>query len=166
MPANTIQKIGSELHSLFALIRRSHMNSCLCDYRRQTGLTEMQSRVIGFLFLNRNRDIFQKDIEKEFSIRRATVSVLLQSMEVKKLIRRESVPRDARLKKVLLTPKAEEMAAMANRELRRFEEVLREGISEEELKVFFNVTKKIRANIENNLSVKPGKGAEKPCLKH
>lgn len=160
MPANTIQKIGPELHSLFALIRRSHMSACLCDYRRQTGLTEMQSRVIGFLFMNREREIFQKDIEKEFSIRRATVSVLLQSMEVKKLIRRESVPRDARLKKVLLTPQAEEMAAMANRELRRFEEALREGISDEDLKTFFRVTEQIRSNIEKNLNAKPEKGAE------
>lgn len=160
MPANTIQKIGPELHSLFALIRRSHMSACLCDYRRQTGLTEMQSRVIGFLFMNREREIFQKDIEKEFSIRRATVSVLLQSMEVKKLIRRESVPRDARLKKVLLTPQAEEMAAMANRELRRFEEALREGISDEDLKTFFRVTERIRSNIEKNLNAKPEKGAE------
>lgn len=160
MPANTIQKIGPELHSLFALIRRSHMSACLCDYRRQTGLTEMQSRVIGFLFMNREREIFQKDIEKEFSIRRATVSVLLQSMEVKKLIRRESVPRDARLKKVLLTPQAEEMAAMANRELRRFEEVLREGISDKDLKTFFRVTEQIRSNIEKNLNAKPEKGAE------
>lgn len=160
MPANTIQKIGPELHSLFALIRRSHMSACLCDYRRQTGLTEMQSRVIGFLFMNREREIFQKDIEKEFSIRRATVSVLLQSMEVKKLIRRESVPRDARLKKVLLTPQAEEMAAMANRELRRFEEALREDISDEDLKTFFRVTEQIRSNIEKNLNAKPEKGAE------
>ena len=160
MPANTIQKIGPELHSLFALIRRSHMSACLCDYRRQTGLTEMQSRVIGFLFMNREREIFQKDIEKEFSIRRATVSVLLQSMEVKKLIRRESVPRDARLKKVLLTPQAEEMAAMANRELRRFEEALREGISDEDLKTFFRVTEQIRSNIEKNLNAKPETGAE------
>lgn len=160
MPANTIQKIGPELHSLFALIRRSHMSACLCDYRRQTGLTEMQSRVIGFLFMNREREIFQKDIEKEFSIRRATVSVLLQSMEVKKLIRRESVPRDARLKKVLLTPRAEEMAAMANRELRRFEEALREGISDKDLKTFFRVTEQIRSNIEKNLNAKPEKGAE------
>lgn len=160
MPANTIQKIGPELHSLFALIRRSHMSACLCDYRRQTGLTEMQSRVIGFLFMNREREIFQKDIEKEFSIRRATVSVLLQSMEVKKLIRRESVPRDARLKKVLLTPQAEEMAAMANRELRRFEEALREGISDKDLKTFFRVTEQIRSNIEKNLNAKPEKGAE------
>ena len=160
MPANTIQKIGPELHSLFALIRRSHMSACLCDYRRQSGLTEMQSRVIGFLFMNREREIFQKDIEKEFSIRRATVSVLLQSMEVKKLIRRESVPRDARLKKVLLTPRAEEMAAMANRELRRFEEALREGISDKDLKTFFRVTEQIRSNIEKNLNAKPEKGAE------
>lgn len=161
MSAEQQQNIGHELHSLFTLMRRNHVNSCMSEYRRQTGLTEMQSRVIGYLLLNCGRDIFQKDIEREFSIRRATVSVLLQSMESKKLIARESVPHDARLKKVMLTEKAKEIAAAANKEIIRFEEILKNGIPEEDLKAFFRVTGMIRDNIEKNLSRQQGKGEKK-----
>lgn len=161
MSAEQQQNIGHELHSLFTLMRRNHISSCMSEYRRQTGLTEMQSRVIGYLLLNCSRDIFQKDIEREFSIRRATVSVLLQSMEAKKLIARESVPHDARLKKVLLTEKAKEMAAAANKELIRFEKILKDGIPEEDLKVFFQVTGMIRDNMEKNLNRQQKKGEKK-----
>ncbi len=161
MSAEQRQNIGHELHSLFTLMRRNHVNSCMSEYRHQTGLTEMQSRVIGYLLLNCGRDIFQKDIEREFSIRRATVSVLLQSMETKKLILRESVPHDARLKKVMLTEKAKEMAATANKELIRFEEILKNGIPEEDLKAFFRVTGMIRDNIEKNLNRQQRKGEKK-----
>lgn len=152
------KNIGAELHSLLNLMRRTGENTCRCDYRRKTDLTEMQTRVICFLFLNRDRDIFQKDIEKEFSIRRATVSILLQSMEVKELIARESVPYDARLKKVVLTEKARELAEAAYDEICGFEQMLKEDIPSEDLKVFFRVSGMIRKNIEKNFKPKLKKG--------
>lgn len=146
----TDKTIGAELHSIGNLIKRISDNSCLCRYHRETGLTELQTRLIGFLHCNEGKDIFQKDIEKEFSIRRATVSVLLHSMEAKNLIIRESVPRDARLKKVILTEKSREIASTAQRDVARFDTMLREGISEEDMEAFFRVTEMIRRNIEKN----------------
>lgn len=143
--------VGAELHSLCNLMKRISDNSCLCHYRRETKLTDMQTRVIGYLFGNRNKDIFQRDIEKAFSIRRPTVSILLQSMEAKNLICRESVDYDARLKKVVLTDKAKEIATTANREIIRFEKMLVENIPEKDLEVFFRVTEQIRNNLEKNL---------------
>ena len=142
--------VGAELHSLCNLMKRISDNSCLCHYRRETELTDMQTRVIGYLFCNQDKDIFQRDIEKAFSIRRPTVSILLQSMEAKKLIYRESVKSDARLKKVVLTDKAKEIATTANQEIIRFEKMLVEDIPEEDLEVFFRVTKQIRNNLEKN----------------
>ena len=146
----TDKTIGAELHSIGNLIKRVSDNSCLCRYHRETGLTELQSRVIGFLHRNEGKDIFQKDIEKEFSIRRATVSVLLHSMEAKDLIIRESVPRDARLKKVILTERSREIASTAQQDVARFDMMLREGIPAEDMEAFFRVTEMIRYNIEKN----------------
>ena len=150
----TDKTIGAELHSIGNLIKRISDNSCLCRYHRETGLTELQARLIGFLHRNEGKDIFQKDIEKEFFIRRATVSVLLHSMEMKKLIVRESVPHDARLKKVILTEKSREIASAAQQDVARFEMMLREGISKEDMDTFFRVTGMIRYNIEKNFSDK------------
>ena len=150
--------IGSELHSIGNLLKRISENSCICNYHRKTELTEMQTRVIGFLYQNRTRDIFQKDIEKEFSVRRATVSVLLRTMELKQLITRESVSTDARLKKVVLTAKAENIAQIAQQEVARFEEMLQKGIPQEDMAAFYRVTEKIRSNIEEHFPEKAEKG--------
>ncbi|MBR5329297.1 MAG: hypothetical protein IKV45_03740 [Firmicutes bacterium] len=152
------RSIGVELHSIGNLLRRICENSSLCNYHRKTELTEMQTRVISYLYVNRDHDIFQRDIEKEFSVRRATVSVLLRTMELKQLITRESVDYDARLKKVVLTEKAENIAQVALQEVSRFEEMLQEGISSEDMDTFFRVMAQVRGNIERHFTVKTEKG--------
>ena len=62
-------------------------------------------RVDNLIFrkLNRDTPVFQRDIEREFSITRSTVTNILQLMERKGYIERRSVPQDARLKQLVLT---------------------------------------------------------------
>ena len=43
--------------------------------------------------------MFQRDVEQVFSLSRSTATGILQQLEEKGLLRRESVPSDARLKK-------------------------------------------------------------------
>lgn len=104
--------------------------------------------IIGYLAENDNKDIFQKDIEEKFSVRRSTVSSMLKLMEKKGLVTRESVNFDARLKKIVLTPKAREMHCRMLKYLNMTEKKLKMGISDEELKTFFEVLEKIRKNAE------------------
>ena len=66
-------------------------------------LTAMHGWILGYLCRNEHKDIFQKDIEAEFKICRSTVTNILKLMEKKGYIKRESVPYDARLKKLVLT---------------------------------------------------------------
>ena len=54
----------------------------------------------------KEKDIFQKDLEKEFDLKRSSVSLLLNNMEKSDLIQRVPVAEDARLKKIILTEKA------------------------------------------------------------
>ena len=56
-------------------------------------------------------DLRQKDFEQQFNIRRSTASNILALIEKNGLIQRESVPYDARLKKIVLTDKAIEKIA-------------------------------------------------------
>lgn len=75
-------------------------------YRRANGVedvTPMHGWILRYLYKNRDREIFQRDIEREFSITRSTVTNILQLMERKGYILRESVPQDARLKRLVLT---------------------------------------------------------------
>ncbi|MGI5874266.1 MAG: MarR family winged helix-turn-helix transcriptional regulator [Bacillota bacterium] len=152
---NETQTVSAELHSLGNLMKRRGEKSRFCRYRRATRLTDMQTRIIGFLYDHRCEDIFQKNIEQAFSMRRPSVSILIQEMEAKQLVVRESVPYDARLKKVVLTEKSLCLANGAERELRQLEEMLTEGIPSEDLAAFFRVTARIRENIERSLGSDP-----------
>ena len=68
--------------------------------------TGCHSFALRFFAENADRDIFQKDFEEEFSIRRSTATKILQLMEKNGLIERQKVESDARLKKIVLTNKA------------------------------------------------------------
>ena len=73
---------------------------------------------------------------------------MLKLMEKKGLVTRESVNFDARLKKLVLTPKAMEMHCRMLEQLNMTEKKLKRGITEEELDIFFGVLEKIRKNAE------------------
>lgn len=104
---------------------------------------------IKFLYENRSKDIFQRDFEEKFSIRPSTASKMLKTMEQKGLIERVSVDNDARLKKIVLTEKAVELHKKIVKDIKLREERLRKGLSEEEQKLFFAVTEKLIANLED-----------------
>lgn len=103
---------------------------------------------IKYFYDNKNTDVFQKDFENKFSIRRSTASRILTTMEQKGLIERKSVESDARLKKIILTEKAIEIHNKITEEIRIREEKLRRNITNEELETFFNVIEKLCINME------------------
>ena len=65
--------------------------------------TPMHGWIVEYLYAHRDAPVFQRDIEREFSITRSTVTNILQLMERKGYIERRSVPQDARLKQLVLT---------------------------------------------------------------
>lgn len=105
-----------------------------------------QGRTLHFL-LAQTEDIFQKDIEEEYSIRPSTATELLKQMEKNGLIVRESVPYDNRLKKIVLTKKALSYQKQVVEDLTELEETLTQGIPEAELEVFFDVIEKMMDNL-------------------
>ena len=103
--------------------------------------------VIGYI-AHSDRDVYQKDIEKEFSIRRSSISKMLSNMEERGLIIRESVKGDARLKKLVLTDTAYELLKLAEEDMLAQETALQKGIIEDELEIFLRVLRKIGENAE------------------
>ena len=94
-------------------------------FAQTLGLTSVQISIIDYLSrLEKNQNIFQKDIEKEFNIRRATATSALKLMEEKSLIVRLSVKNDARLKKVILTPKAKKLSEQINNYFDQSEKII------------------------------------------
>ena len=137
--------VGFEIRAAHNLMKRYAKSS---DNHKDTkDLTDMQRRVIGYLSEHEDKDIFQKDLEEEFSVRRSTATGILQLMEKNGLITREPVSYDARLKKIVLTEKAIVIRNIIRKQIEEHEKKLKRGISDEELEVFFNVMKKIRKNL-------------------
>lgn len=139
-------KIGVEVHKTDRVIRR-----CLSNRVKAAGIDEVtliHGWVIRYLYEHRSEDIFQKDLERHFSVGRSSVTNTIKLMEKKGYICRESVTRDARLKKVSLTEKGiqthEEMTEISG----QMDNFLLQGISKEDLNVFLGVIRKIRENAE------------------
>lgn len=105
-----------------------------------------QGRTLHFL-LAQTEDVFQKDIEEEYSIRPSTATELLKQMEKNGLIVREPVAYDNRLKKIVVTEKALQYKQQVVEDLTSLEEMLVKDISEADLKVFFNVIEKMMDNL-------------------
>lgn len=95
-------------------------------------LTRMQRFTLGFLHHNSHREIYQKDLEAEFAISRATASNMLAVMERKGLIKREPVIHDARLKKVVLTERARKLHSQIKLDIMATEELLTKGLDEDD----------------------------------
>lgn len=86
----------------------------------------------------------------QFRFRRSTATGILQLMEQHGLLRREPVPHDGRLKRLVLTDQALALDARIRERLRATEALMRAGISEEDLNTWFRVCGMIRANLENS----------------
>lgn len=133
--------------------KMSHVNRqihrCINARVDQFGITGLQSHIINHIQKNRDRDIYQKDIEEEFDIRRSSVTSVLQTMEKNGLIERVSVEQDARLKKIVLTPKAIKLASAIKKSIHEFENQLAEGITDDEIETFLTVLNKITNNMND-----------------
>ena len=75
-------------------------------FHRENGVenvTPMHDWIMSYLYWHKDEPVYQRDIEREFSITRSTVTNILQLMERKGYIERQSVPQEARLKRLVLT---------------------------------------------------------------
>ena len=112
------------------------------------GLTGTQGQVLCYIFITSQwQDIYQRDIEDVFEIRRSTATGILQLLERDGYIERVSVPTDARLKKIVLTAKAQELQTKVIREADRVEKLLKNGLSEEEVNIYIRLSDRICNNI-------------------
>lgn len=105
-----------------------------------------QGRALHFLLAQQD-DVFQKDIEDEFSLRPSTATQLLKSMERDGLIRREPLPRDARRKRIVVTDKALAYRAAVMANIQGLEAELTRGVDAADLEVFFRVIEQMLDNM-------------------
>lgn len=134
---------GRCVSKLSNLIRRR-----LDSFPIRNEMSGSQGRVLHFV-LAQSEDVFQRDIEQEFNLRPSSATQLLKLMEKNGLIRRESMPNDARLKKIIVTERASGMREQVVKDLDALEEDLTKGIDPDQLRIFFKVIDQMLQNLKS-----------------
>ena len=93
-------------------------------------LTGVRGMLLGEIICanNENRDVYQRDVEQWFHIRRSSVTAILQGMEQDGFITRSAVAKDARLKRLIATEKGCACHKQIEESIARFEDDLQSGI--------------------------------------
>lgn len=138
------RRIGKDIHIVSNKICRK-MDRLIGQF----DCTHSQFTVILYLTKNKERDIFQRDIEEEFGIRRSSVSATLSNLEEKGYIKRSSVSQDARLKKITVTVRGEKIVEESKKIINDFEKELIFQITDEELDIFYRVLDKLAVVADN-----------------
>lgn len=102
-------------------------------FAKEYDTTWVQMSIIDFLSHNKDKELFQRDIENEFFIQRSTATIALQRMEKKDLIYRKSSAHDGRQKSVYLTGKAQALEKKIDEYMRHQQHILEENFTTEEL---------------------------------
>lgn len=111
-------------------------------------LSPAQGKMLHFILArSMDTDVFQKDVEEEYSLRPPTATKILKDMEKNGLIRRETVPYDARLKRIVVTEKGLQYQGMIRESLEETERRLTAGITEDDLATFFRVISRMIRNM-------------------
>lgn len=145
-PEEKFESIGPTIKCLHHTIKRRMTMDELANGADE--VTVMNGWIIKYIYRNQDRDLFQKDLEAHFSMARSSISSILSDLEKNGYLVRESVKRDARLKRIVLTEKGVALHLRRNAHFKKEEELMRQGISEEELDCFFSVISKIKQNLE------------------
>ena len=130
---------GRLIHILSNQMKRRNASEAVGD----DGLTTMQKHVLKHILLETmHREVYQKDIEEEFRIRKSTATGILQLMESSK--------KDARLKRIVPTPKAEALRPEILEHIRDTEKRLIQGIDQEDVKICRKVLVQMIQNLAEN----------------
>lgn len=137
--------IGIEIRAVDNMLKRFIDNQI--SKMRAVKMTGSNGWIIDYLVRNLDRPIYQKDLEQEFKITRSTASKVLNLMEEKGFVIRQSVPEDARLKQLIVTPKAVEIAKEMEANKESVEAQIIKGFSTEELDQFYSYLERIKKNV-------------------
>lgn len=136
------QVIAAQMRRVNNLIAR-RMNV----YSKANGVedvTPMHAWIMSYLYRNREKEIYQRDIERDFSITRSTVTNILQLMERKGYICRQSVAHDARLKRLELTEAGIRIHEQMMLSLHQTDEYIKSLLTEEENAEMLRLLNKLR----------------------
>lgn len=135
---------GKCFHKLSNILKR------LCDENlAKQNITYSQLKVLVFISKNGGeKGVLQSDMEKEFGIRKSSVTSILQNMEKNGLIKRISDPADGRIKKVFLSESGKILDDDLKNYINNIESEIDKDFSDEEKVSFKIMLSKALSNLE------------------
>lgn len=107
----------------------------------------LQAKILKYILDHKEEVVCGKDLENYFHISKATISEVLMAMEKSAIIKRISIPDDARAKRIVLTDTSLERFQELEKNFQSINEELLHGVSKKELECFLNVLQKMKNNI-------------------
>ncbi len=141
-------KILYEIKSLEKMIARELIKENDLKKQKKIIITPTQCQIIGYILNNKGKNIYQKDLEKALSLRRATVSGVLHTMEKNGFIEREIDEDDTRAKKITIKEEILKRFDDNYEKIENIEKNIIKDITEEDLKTFINVLNQMKKNIK------------------
>lgn len=111
-------------------------------------LSQLQGGILGFLYHHQDKPMYQKDIEKEFRISRATATNTLQVMEKNGLIVRKSQDKDARLKRIFMTQAATANHMKVEAHMQMMDDRMLRGMSDKDIEELNRLLEIVMTNLE------------------
>lgn len=138
------KSISLEIKKIDSLIvRRIIQDTKKSKYR----LTPVQIFIIKYLSKNKNKTIYQKDIEKKIGLRKSTISGIIKTMQKNNIIMSIDSKDDLRSKEIVLTKDGLKLEKLMIKKEKDFEKLLERDIDKNDLEIFFKVTEQIQNNL-------------------
>lgn len=108
----------------------------------------LQGRIMDYLTVNEGKEVYQKDLEKNLNVSKATISAVLFTMENNNLIKRVTSKNDARSKQIIITEKSIKVYENMKIVFDNLNKELIKNLSDAEIESFLNTIEKLRENIQ------------------
>lgn len=119
---------------------------------RGENLTGEQCKLLGYISsrIDRGELVFQRDVEKEFDIKRSSAANILSNLEKNGYIQRMVDKNDSRTKIIHLTEKGKNLDKEMMNNIDRLEAVISEDMTEEERLMFIDLLKRAIRNVDSS----------------
>lgn len=123
-----------------------NVKKCFRNQKFTEDLSNMQELILHFIIMCKKENLFQKDIEKEFHLKKSNASEILQSLENLNYLERKISKEDARCKKIILTEKSIILRDKLKKNFKKIEKQVIKDLSEDELEFLSKIIDKMITN--------------------
>jgi MarR family transcriptional repressor of mepA len=112
------------------------------------GLNSQQGRMISYIAEHEDNGLIQKDLEKVFLRRGASITSMVQGLEKRGYVERRISPNDERQKLLYVTRKGKDLIEEFECFFEEIEKSITSSLTREETKEFFRLLMKVDKNMD------------------